>query len=140
VEPTIQEHIAALAKAVNVPGRRIVVFNPLPWTRDGEVEVPWTGPTAALTDVAGRETVAAVPGHTTLRFVAKNMPPLGYRTYVPAQGATRGNVSADANGQCIENELLRVTLDPARCGIKSIVDKKTGRELVNAQSPYALGQ
>jgi hypothetical protein len=33
-----------------------------------------------------------------------------------------------------------VTLDPARCGIKSIVDKRTGREPVNAQSPYALGQ
>ena len=33
-----------------------------------------------------------------------------------------------------------MTLDPARCGIKSIIDKRTGRELVNAQSPYALGQ
>ena len=33
-----------------------------------------------------------------------------------------------------------MTLDPARCGIKSIIDKQTGRELVNAQSPYALGQ
>ena len=33
-----------------------------------------------------------------------------------------------------------MTLDPARCGIRSIVDKRTGRELVNAQSPYALGQ
>ena len=40
----------------------------------------------------------------------------------------------------MENEFLRVTLDPARCGIKSIVDKKTGRELVNRRSPYALGQ
>ncbi len=40
----------------------------------------------------------------------------------------------------MENEFLRVTLDPARCGIRSIIDKRTGRELVNAQSPYALGQ
>ena len=43
VEPAIQKRMAALAKAVDVPGRRIVVFNPLPWTRDGAVEVPWTG-------------------------------------------------------------------------------------------------
>ncbi len=43
VEPAIGKRMAALAKAVDVPGRRIVVFNPLPWTRDGAVEVPWTG-------------------------------------------------------------------------------------------------
>ena len=47
---------------------------------------------------------------------------------------------ADAGAGRLENDLLRVTLDPARCGIKSIIDKRTGRELVNAQSPYALGQ
>ncbi len=140
VEPAIRQRMAALAEAVDVPGRRIVVFNPLPWTRDGEVEVPWTGTTTALADVANREIIAAQPGEHSLRFVARNLPPLGYRTFVPAQGATRGNVSADADAQCIENELLRVTLDPARCGIKSIIDKQTGRELVNAQSPYALGQ
>ena len=33
-----------------------------------------------------------------------------------------------------------MTLDPARCGIRSIVHKKTGRELVNTRSPFALGQ
>jgi hypothetical protein len=140
VEPAIGKRMAALANAVDVPGRRIVVFNPLPWTRDGAVEVPWTGTTTALADAASHETIAAQSGPHALRFVAKNLPPLGYRTFVPAQGATRATVSADANSQCLENELLRVTLDPARCGIKSIVDKKTGRELVNAQSPYALGQ
>ena len=58
VEPAIQTRMAALAKAVAVPGRRIVVFNPLPWTRDGQVEVPWTGDTImALTDVATQATV-----------------------------------------------------------------------------------
>jgi hypothetical protein len=140
VEPAIGQRMAALAKAVDVPGRRIVVFNPLPWTRDGEVEVPWTGATTALTDVVSRETFAAQAGQGTLRFVARSMPPLGYRTFVPAKKTIRSNVSADAKAQRIENEFLRVTLDPARCGIKSIVDKRTGRELVNDQSPYALGQ
>jgi len=140
VEPAIQKRIAALAKAVDWSGRRIVVFNPLPWVRDGQVEVPWTGTTTSLTDVASRQSVAAEQGNHSLRFVARNLPPLGYRTFVPAQATTRGNVSADAAAPSIENELLRVTLDPARCGVKSIVDKRTGRELVNVQSPYALGQ
>ena len=108
--------------------------------RDGAADVPWTGAATALTDVASRETLATAVDKGRLRFVARNLPPLGYRTYVLAQDAARGNVSADANAQCIENDLLRVTLDPPRCGVKSIVDKRTGRELVNAESPYALGQ
>jgi hypothetical protein len=140
VEPAIQKRMAALAEAIDVPGRRIVVFNPLPWTRDGAVEVPWSGAATALVDLASQETIAAEGGPGGLRFVARNLPPLGYRTYIPAQGTTPRTVSADDAAQCIENDFLRVTLDPARCGIKSIVDKKTGRELVNAQSPYALGQ
>jgi hypothetical protein len=104
------------------------------------VEVPWSGTTTALVDATTRKPVAAQSGPQTLRFVARNLPPLGYRTYIPAEGESPKAVSADAAAQCIENELLRVTLDPARCGIKSIIDKQTGRELVNAGSPYALGQ
>ena len=141
VEPAIRKRMAALAKAVDVPGRRIVVFNPLPWTRDGASRsaLDRQRPRA---DRRRQPTRPSRPrrDNGTLRFVARNLPPLGYRTFVPAERTTRGNVSADANAQCIENELLRVTLDPARCGIKSIVDKRTGRELVNTQSPYALGQ
>ena len=77
--------------------------------------------------------------------MARNLPPLGYRTFVPAESSPLFPGEAVCRSylappQCIENELLRVTLDPARCGIKSIIDKRTGRELVNAQSPYALGQ
>ena len=140
VDPALRRRMAALAQAVNVSGRRIVVFNPLPWPRDGEVDLPWSGPVTALSDVASRKTIAAAAGGGRLRFVAKNLPPLGYRTYVPSPRAPRGHVAPHATAQCLENERLRVTLDPARCGIRSIVDKRSGRELVNLQSRYALGQ
>jgi hypothetical protein len=84
-----------------------------------------------------------------LQFVARNIPPLGYKTYTVSQRpAPHGNdrepdkrpLAADASAQRIENDFFRVTLDPARCGVRSILDKRTGRELVNPQSPYALGQ
>ena len=53
------------------------------------------GAATALTDAASQETLAAAAENGRLRFVARNLPPLGYRTFIPAQGATRGNVSAD---------------------------------------------
>jgi hypothetical protein len=140
VEPAIQERMATLAKAVKVSGRRIVVFNPLPWGRDGAVDVPWTGEVRSVTDAADGRTVAAAIDSGRLRFVARDLPPLGYRTFVPSDRGVECKLAADPKTRLIENQFLRVTLDPARCGIRSVVDKRTGRELVNTQSPYALGQ
>ena len=140
VEPAIAERMTALARAVNVAGRRVVVFNPLPWKRDGVVDVSWADDTPALTDVASGEAVPAAVEAGRLRFVAKGLPPMGYRTYDASRRQSSGLVRADAKTHTIENERFRVTLDPARCGIRSVVDKKTGRELVNTRSPYALGQ
>lgn len=140
VEPAIAERAAALARAVNVLGRRIVVFNPLPWERDDAVDVPWTGGAGAMADAATGDVVPAAVDGGHLHFVARHLPPLGYRTFRAVDGPRAGRVRADSRSQTIENEYLRVTLDPARCGIRSVVHKPTGRELVNTQSPYALGQ
>jgi hypothetical protein len=140
VEPAIQQRMADLAAAVRVAGRRVVVFNPLPWGRDAAVDVPWQGDVRAVADAAGGPPIPAAVEAGRLRFLAHDLPPLGYKTFVAAAGPARGAVAADARAGVLENELLRVTLDPVRCGIASILDKKTGRELVNRRSPYALGQ
>jgi len=140
VEPAIQQRMAALAAAVRVAGRRVVVFNPLPWVRDAAVDVPWNGAAPAVADAAGGEPLPAAVERGRLRFMAKDLPPLGYKTFVAAAQPVRGAVSADARARVLENELLRITLDPVRCGIASILDKKSGRELVDRRSPYALGQ
>ena len=39
VTPLLATQLQTLAQSVAVPGRRVVVFNPLPWPRDGEVAV-----------------------------------------------------------------------------------------------------
>ena len=145
VEPALAEHAAALAKAVAVSGPRIVVFNPLPWTRDGAVEIRWSDWTSALTEVVTHQTIPVQCEYMggkrlVLRFVARDLPPLGYRTFAPLREPFDRSVLRDEQTQFLENEFLRVILDRARCGIKSIIDKRTGRELVNSRSPYALGQ
>ena len=140
VDRNLEPRMARLAAAVNVPGRRIVVFNPLPWRRDSAVQVAWTGVAGALTDAASQEVAACAAEGGRLQFIAKDLPPLGYRTFVASDRPAPRKATAEARANCLENEFFRVTLDPARCGIRSVICKKTGRELVNPQSPYALGQ
>ncbi|MGA2866627.1 MAG: hypothetical protein ABSF95_19300 [Verrucomicrobiota bacterium] len=140
VDRAIEERMASLAASVNVAGRRVVVFNPLPWPRDGAVQAPWSGSAPALMDVASQEVVACALDRGRLQFVARGLPPLGYRTFAVLDRPARGEIAAVAKTNYLENEFFRVTLDPARCGIGSVICKKGGRELVNTQSPYALGQ
>ena len=95
--------------------------------------------TTAVTDVASGRSAPAATDDGRLRFVAQDLPPLGYRTFVPGDRPTQGQIAADAQTHRIENEFLRVTLDPARCGVRSIVDKRTGRELVNPAVAIRVG-
>ena len=40
----------------------------------------------------------------------------------------------------MENEFFKIRLDPAKGTIGSLVDKRTGRELVDSSAPHSLGQ
>ena len=146
----LQEAVTTLADQVDVEGPRIVVFNPLPWKRDGEVVVnafhfPGGG---ALKPVDGGEAVPyAIEGPTLespdriRRFVAQDIPPMGYRTYTvtKAQSPTPALV-ADAKTGVIESPYFKATLDAKRGRIASLIDKRSGRELVDADAPQGFGQ
>lgn len=137
-----QEYLAALAQGVAVPGQRIVVFNPLPWQRSGLVTVRWEhGPLVA---VAPAEGGPAIPCHregSVVRFVARDVPAMGYRTFVPAsEPAGHDRLQVDAEAGCIESSEWRVVLDRQRLGIRSLVHRPTGRELADSTASHALGQ
>lgn len=112
--------MAQLAAAVNVAGDRLVIFNPLPYSRDALVEIP---------DQPGA------------RFLARDLPASGYRTYPLAEVLKSETAGAStAEKAMLENAFLKVTLDRVKGGIVSIVEKKTGRELVDQKAKYAFGQ
>ncbi len=143
VEAALQANMESLARAVNVQGPRIVVHNPLAWTR-AQALVTADAPSiraTALRDVSSGALVPVERDGTRLRFLAGSLPPQGYRTYVPVDDAPQqpGAVTVDPAGTTLENEALRVRLDPARGGIVSVIDKATGQELIDA-SKYAAGQ
>jgi len=143
VEPALKEDMSALAKAVKVDGERLVVFNPLPGKRINAPVCVDAGKIRAdaLRDLETGRVIPVERDGTSIRFIADELPSQGYRTYVPvtASAPQAGMLTVDPSGKSMENDVLKVTLDPARGGIVSIIDKGTGRELVDA-SKYAAGQ
>ena len=83
---------------------------------------------------------------------AEDVPANGYKTYgvqgprrevslsVSDGAAAEGRTGLQDGKLSLETPFYRVTFDLRRGGIASLVEKKTGRELVDRKSPYALGQ
>jgi len=77
----------------------------------------------------------------SLAFVAKDVPPMGYRTYrvAPAEKqAAQSEVSVDETS--MENRFFRVTLNPQTGAVKSIYDKELSREMVDGDAVHQLNQ
>lgn len=98
----VAERMTMLAKNVAFDGPRVVVFNPLPWKRSGNVETP------------------------NGLFFAKDVPACGYRTYTRPKSY---DASSDA-ATMIKNYFFRLRVDPSTGGIFSLTDAKTGRGLI----------
>ena len=109
----LQTNLAALAQAVGGTGRRLVVYNPLPWTRSGLVEV------------SGQA------------VVAENVPPCGYKT-IPDPSAD--HLKTSSSSDTLENRFFQVKLDAGRGTIASLVDKRTGRDWGDPAASQGLGQ
>jgi alpha-mannosidase len=132
-------------------GRPLVVFNPLFWERtepvQAEVVVPpgaefsqlWSGSVRVI-DAAGRDVPVQVldkraEGHAMvfqILFVADAVPSFGYKAYrvlpTPEAPAAPSVLRAGADG--LENDVLQAVLDPATGWLKSLKDKREGRELL----------
>ena len=139
VTNALAERMKLLAQNLDADGPRMVVFNPLPWTRSGGVAVPLpSGDWSGVRDLSSGKTMSAVvQDETTLQFFASDVPPGGYKTFQPLAGKTPA--AAPTQAGVIENEFFRLQVEAARGGVVSLVDVKTGRELVAAQDENSLG-
>jgi len=126
-------------------GDHLVVFNPSPWERSEvitlrlwDTDLPQDA--IAVVDETGVSLPAQVLGGDTywghnyleVAFPARDVPGLGYRTYSvtsdPSPSPT-GGCRRDCEG-VLENEFLRVQIDPRSGAVSSLVDKRTGVEFV----------
>lgn len=119
--------------ALPAGGEPVVVFNPLNWARDAAVTVPKPARlTAVEVRSADGEALPCVFTAEDVTFLVRDVPSVGYTTvtlHAAKSGPVRSRVSQSL---VLENELLRITLDPARGGgIASLVDTHTGRQIID---------
>lgn len=135
--------LRGLARRINAPAGAIIVFNPLNWKRTDvvRVQIPVGQTVYDETGPLPTQKVREIGAVDEVAFIAKDVPAIGYRCYrtgIEVRGIAK--VGAELKGNVFENEFYRITFGEKTGAIKSILDKQTGKELVDASSPYELNQ
>ncbi len=95
-----KDNLRRLAASVKCAPNSVVVYNPLPWQRNGMIDV------------------------NGLAVVVKDIPAGGYKTVVvPDKPAVQSSAH-----ESIENEFFKITFDADKGAISSLLDKRTGRD------------
>jgi len=143
-ECILSESLEGIIQNMDIPGKSVVVFNPLNWERNGYVEVSIElakGEDFILTDgkneipytIIGKKdidkTILAPQIHIEKRtkvrigFEAKAVPPVGYRTYIIKRGGRSFPSLLYSGDNWAENGNLRVEIK--KDGTLTILDKNT---------------
>jgi alpha-mannosidase len=144
LEHILDRAMASIADYIPRPSGTLVAFNPLNWTRSSLAEVD-IDRGIELVDLATGESAAyqelsSGRGYRHIRFLAANVPPLGYKCYALQRARTGVQPITENVSTTLESPYYRVTLDSATGGVRSIMDKELNRELVDSSSPYRFNQ
>jgi hypothetical protein len=140
-----QREMSQLAEQIQVPAGTFVVFNGLSWKRDAliDADMPENNELTDMTTnkVVPVEILFKKSNFMHVRFLASDLPPVGYKCFKirPAAVSNAAEPLADKN-PVIENQYYRITIDSKAGAIQSIFDKQLRRELVDERSPYKFGQ
>jgi len=153
ISESIEREWAQLESLVTTKDNSVAVFNSLNWSRSGIVETDLPEGTTLFDASTGAETPVEIlwkgkgislpgfgPGNVRVRFLAAGVPAVGYKLYNIKPVVKESATSLEIQGNIIENQFYRITLDPSSGSIASVFDKQLGRELVDPASPYKFGQ
>ena len=144
IDQVLMRSMSALADSMEDSSGTLVVFNPVSWTRSSLVEFD-LGEGMELVDLRTRKAVASEvlrqrEGIRHIRFMASEVPPLGYKCYSMVKVKAKTEASSVSSEPILENAFYRIGLDPASGVIRTIFDKELNRELVDSSSLYAFDQ
>ncbi len=129
----------------------LAVFNTLAWQRSGLVEVfidHEIVPADRAPRIVDPATGQAVPAQpmsqrregTWWALWASDVPALGYKSYRIEETNEQRTATPVSAARVLENKFYRLTADPETGGLTSIVDKQSGRELVDSKADWTAGQ
>jgi alpha-mannosidase len=147
VDSLTEGSLSQIANEIRMPSGTFLVFNTLSWQRSGLVSLDLDDGTAIeeypdLKPVPF-EVLRKGSGYDRVRFLARDVPAMGFRCY---KFATQQTNSAPLAAQepretsAMENSFYRVKVDPAGGAVASIFDKQLNKELVDATSPFKFDQ
>jgi alpha-mannosidase len=152
ISESIQRSWAQLEVFVKPKHASVMVFNSLNWARDGLIETDLPDGSKLVDTSDDKDVPLEVifkgkgislpgfgPGSVRVRFVANDVPPMGYKLYTIKPATADASQVSEIHGEAIENQFYRITVDPPTGAISSIFDKQLGRELVDATSHYKFG-
>ena len=138
----LKESLRHLAHKINTAGGAegmpLLVFNTLAWKRDGLVKIALPQKLQGETKVVDHEgqeipsqILASEKENRTLCFIAKEVPPVGYKIYKvqTGPGSDKEN-SLRADKTLLENRYFRITVNSESGNISSIIDKLRKREVL----------
>ncbi len=119
----------------------IDVLNSLSWAHTGLVEVRLPeARQVALADEQGQAVPCQIGGDGVLRFVARDVPPLGIKRYMIRPGPAALSGRAAASGKGVTNGRLRAAIDEATGAIASFACEGIAGELVDRQTGLGLNE
>src|SRR5260370_39754795 len=103
----------------------LVVFNPLSWARTdlATIKLRAGQKIASLKDLATGVSVPVQPiSDAEVAFLAKDVPPFGYRTYSIVGGSSTASQIAAAPSPWLENSAYKIALRPTDGALASLLD------------------
>jgi alpha-mannosidase len=144
VDSLTKSGMATLADSISAGKNSLIVFNTLNWPRSGPVEFDLRKGQELSDSSSGFvvpvQIVRAENDLNHVRFLAQDVPALGYKVYRCGAATAPTPPPAPLQSTVLESRYYRVQLDPASGAVRSLYDKDLRRELVDQQSNYRLGQ
>ncbi len=132
---TSSDAAGSLAQAIDTgvgQNQKLVVFNQLAWNRTDLVTIEASSLSfvpKAMKDSDGNLTPVQL-SDGKLYFVALNVPSMGCQVYTPmAEAEAASNIAAHADSLSMENEYLKLAVNPASGALCNLVLKADGHEL-----------
>jgi len=147
-EKALAQASAEFAKNIRSgPNETVAVFNSLTHARTEIVRTQ--GNFTALTDLTtGRRIACQKMSDGDVVFLAVDVPAYGYKLYrierdsaaAPTDPTFTKPPAFEVGSDSIANEFYSVRFDTTTGAVRGILDKSTGRELIDAQAPYLANQ